>query len=85
MFLEEATKWLKKFESYLVCNEQVIKKKSTKNLRDLLESFLDAGLISKLNTDESITEETTIRGSTGILTKLRGYFIDICPHHQRNV
>ena len=84
MSLEEQTRWLKTFESYLAWNESVIETKSTKNLQDLLESYLDTGLISKLDTDQSVTKETTVLGSTGILVKLRGYFIDVL-HHQSNV
>ena len=85
MSLEEQTRWLKTFESYLAWNESVIETKSTKNLQDLLESYLDTGLISKLDTDQSVTKETTVLGSTGILVKLRVYFIDVHPHHQSNV
>ena len=48
MSLEEATKWLKNFESYLNWNKLVIAKRSVSSLRDLLESSLDAGLVSKL-------------------------------------
>ena len=75
MSLEEATKWLKNFEIYLNWNGLVIAKKSPESLQDLLESSLDTGLVSKLQTDESVTKETTVRGPTGILAKLKGYFI----------
>ena len=79
MSLEEATKWLKNFESYLNWNKLVIAKRSVSSLRDLLESSLDAGLVSKLQTDETVTADTTVRGPAGVLAKLKGYFVDDYP------
>ena len=76
MTLEEASRWLKNFDCYLNWNEPVVDKKSPKQLRDLLKSFLDAGLVSKLQTDKSITKETLVRGTGGILAKLKRYFVD---------
>jgi hypothetical protein len=76
MSLEEATKWIRCFNSYLTWNDSIIDRKSLKCVRNLLESQLDANLISKMATDESITERTTVQGSAGILSKLKGYFIE---------
>ena len=76
MTLEEASKWLKNFDSYLTWNEPVIDKKSPTHLRSLLESFLDASMVSKLQTDESITEDTLVRGTGGLLETLKNYFVD---------
>jgi hypothetical protein len=75
MSLEEATQWIRCFNSYLTWNDSIIDRKSPKCVRNLLESQLDANLISKMATDESITERTTIQGPAGILSKLEGYFI----------
>jgi hypothetical protein len=63
MSLEEATKWLKNFESYLVWNESVIAKRNACS-RDLLESRLEADLVLTLQTDETVTMNTTVRGRT---------------------
>ena len=79
MTLEEASKWLKNFDRYLNWNQPVVDKKGIKDLRDILESFLDAGLVLKLNMYESITEETVIRGPTGILETIKRYFLDNYP------
>ena len=79
MTLEEASKWIKNFESYLEWNQLVVDKKSTKNLRDLLESFLDAGMVSKMDTDESITATTEVRGPEGILVKIIEHYLDDNP------
>ena len=85
MSLEEATRWLKTFESYLAWNESVINRKSPKCLRDLLESLLDTSLVSRMVKDESITERTTVRGSTGILNILKGYFVEEFSQQQDNI
>ena len=79
MSLEEATKWLKNFESYLDWNKQVIAKRSVSSLRDLLERSLDACLVSKLQTDETVTVATTVRGAAGVLEKLKKYFLNDYP------
>ena len=71
MSLKEATRWLKTFVSYLAWNELVIERKSLKCIRKLLESLLDMSLISRLAKDKSITERTTVQGSTGVLSILR--------------
>ena len=60
MSLEEATRWLKKFEGYLAWNDSVIERKSGKYVRELLESLLDMSLILRLAKDKSITETTTV-------------------------
>ena len=45
MSLEEATKWIEQFESYLIWNKPLIGKKSDTAVRNLLESSLEAGLV----------------------------------------
>ena len=82
MSLEEATRWLKTFEGYLAWNESVIERKSRKYVRELLESLLDMSLILRLAKDKSITETTTVRGSTGVLSILQGYFVHDYHEHQ---
>ena len=79
MSLEEATKWLKTFESYLDWNKQIIAKRSPSSLRNLLESSLDACLVSKLQTDETVKALTPIQGAAGVLEKLKKYFLDDYP------
>jgi hypothetical protein len=48
MSLEEATLWIRCFDSYLTWNDSVIDGKSLECVRNLLETQLDASLISKL-------------------------------------
>jgi hypothetical protein len=72
MSLEEATKWIRCFDSYLTWNDSIINWKSLKCVRNLLENHLDANLLLKMATDESITERTTVQGSAGMLSKLKG-------------
>jgi hypothetical protein len=79
MTLEEESKWLKNFDSYLNWNEPVIAKKSPEHLRNLLESFLDASMVSELQMDELVTEDTLVRGPGGLLETLRNYFVDNYP------
>ena len=66
-------------KSYLEWNQLVVDKKSTKNLIDLLESFLDAGMVSKMDTDESIKATTEVWGPEGILLKIIEYYLDHNP------
>ena len=63
----------------------VIDRKSPKCLRDLLESLLDTSLVSRMAKDESITERSTVRGSTGILNILKGYFVEDSSQQQDNI
>ena len=44
-----------------------------------MENFLDANMVSKLAKDESVTEETEVRGPKGLLEKLENYFVDDYP------
>ena len=62
MSLEEATKWLTNFESYLDWNKRIVDKRTIYSIRQLLESSLDASLVSKLRTDVAVTPETEVRG-----------------------
>ena len=79
MTLEEATTWLKAFEAYLKWNKAALVPKSKKDIRHLLESCLDTGLTSKLETDKTVTPETTVQGEDGMLKKLKKYFLDDYP------
>jgi hypothetical protein len=79
MSLEEETKWLTNFESYLDWNKRIIAKRSISSIRNLLESSLDASLVSKLQTDMTVTAETEVRGEAGVLEKLKKYFFDNYP------
>jgi hypothetical protein len=79
MSLEEATKWIMSFDSYLTWNDSIIDRKSLKCVRNLLESHLDTSLLSRMAKDKSITERTTVQDSTGILSRLKGYFVEDSP------
>jgi hypothetical protein len=79
MNLEEASKWLKNFDSYLNWNEPIITKKSPEHLRNLLESFLDASMVSKLQSDEVVRDDTPVQGPNGLLEILEKYFVDDYP------
>ena len=74
MSLEEASTWLKTFTNYLNWNKAALDRKSNADVRHLLEINLDAG--SKLDTDETINKDSPVRGPTGILIKLKQYFLD---------
>jgi hypothetical protein len=43
------------------------------------QNSLGAGLTSKLETDKTVTLETTVQGEDGMLTKLKKYFLDDYP------
>ena len=79
MSLEEATTWLKMFENYLKWNRVALDRKSNADIKHLMEINLDAGLISKLETDETINVDSPVRGATGILSKLKQYFLNDYP------
>ena len=79
MTLEEASKWLKNFDSYLNWNEPIIRNKIPERLRNLLESCLEASMIFKLHTDEAVGEDTSVQGPNGLLEVLEKYFVDDYP------
>ena len=79
VFLEEATTWITQIESYYNWSKQLIVKKSNTAVRNLLESSLEAGLVSKLWTDVSIGTGTKVQGPGGDLAKLKGCFIADYP------
>ena len=79
MSLEEATKWLTQFESYLDWNKRIINKRTVYSIRQLLEGSLDASLVNKLRTDANVTPETAVRGENGVLVTLKKYFFDNYP------
>ena len=43
------------------------------------QNSLGAGLTSKLETDKTVTLETTVQGEDGMLQKLKKYFLDDYP------
>ena len=45
----------------------------------LLENFINERLLSKLQTDASITMNTAVLGHGGVIDKLRSYYVDDCP------
>jgi hypothetical protein len=79
MNLEEASKWLKSFDSYLNWNEPIIRNKTPERLINLLESCLEASMVSKLHTDEAVRVGTSIQGPNGLLEILGKYFVDDYP------
>ena len=79
MSLEEATKWLTQFESYLDWNKRIIDKRTVYSIRQLLEGSLDASLVNKLQTDANVTPETAVQGENGVLVTLKKYFFDNYP------
>ena len=79
MDLEEASRWIKSFDSYFTWNEPIISKKTPENLRALLESCLEAGLVAKLHTDNAVRADTPIQGTGGLLEVLGKYFVDDYP------
>jgi hypothetical protein len=79
MTLEEATRWIKSFDSYLNWNERIIRNKTPAQLRSLLENSLEAGMVSKLLTDDAVNDDTPIQGTGGLLDILGKYFVDEYP------
>ena len=77
--LEEATTWITQIKSYHNWNKQLIVKKSNTAVRNLLESSLEARLVSKLWTDVSIGTGTKVQGPGGVLAKLKSYFVADYP------
>ena len=47
--------------------------------RTEMENFIDKRLLSKLQTDASITMNTAVLGHGGVIDKLRSYYVDDCP------
>jgi hypothetical protein len=79
MNLEEASRWIKSFDSYFNWNEPIIRQKTPERLRSLLESCLEASMVSKLHTDEAVRVDTPIQGPNGLLEVLGKYFVDDYP------
>ena len=76
MSITEADTWLKKFTAWFEWNAPILDTKHPTMRRAILENFLDDRLISKLQTDTTITTDTPILGSDGIINKLRSYYND---------
>ena len=79
MSLTEADNWLKGFTAWFDWNAPILNSKGPLTKRVLLENFLDERLLSKLQTDNSVTLDTPVLGHGGIIDKLRSYYIDDCP------
>jgi hypothetical protein len=79
MSLSEADNWLKGFTVWFDWNAPILNSKGPLTKGILLENFLDDRLLSKLQTDDSITMDTPVLGHGGIVDKLRSYYTDDCP------
>ena len=76
MSITEADTWLKGFTAWFEWNAPILDTKNPTTKRILLENFLDDRLRSKLQTDTTITTDTPVLGSDGIINKLRSYYND---------
>ena len=79
MTLTEADNWLKGFAAWFEWNAPLLNSKGPLTKRVLLENFLDERLLSKLQTDTSITMNTPVLGHGGVIDKLRSYYINDYP------
>ena len=79
MRLEEAKKWIKKFDEWFKWNRVILERKDHDTQRVLLENFLNEKMLSKMKTDTTVADETPIRGANGLLKKLATYYIDDEP------
>ena len=79
MSLTEADTWLKVFTAWFEWNASILNSKDPLTKQVLLENFIDERLLSKLQTDASITMNTPVLGHGGVIDKLRSYYVDDCP------
>ena len=70
MSLEEARLWIRKFDQWFVWNAKILCKKRLVAQRVLLENFLDNRMLSKVQSDETVTNSTPVKGPDGLLEKL---------------
>ena len=79
MSLEEARLWIRKFDQWFVWNAKILSKKGLVAQRVLLENFLDNIMLSKVQSDETVTNSTPVQGPNGLLKKLESYYTDDLP------
>ena len=79
MTLEEARYLLRKFDQWLIWNAKVFSKKGLVAQRVLLENFLDERMLSKVNSDITVTSSTPIQGPDKLLKKLELYYTEDLP------
>ena len=78
MSITEADTWLKGFTAWFEWNAPILDTKHPTTKRILLENFLDDRLRSKLQTDTTITTDTPVLGSDGIINGVNAEF-DVNP------
>jgi hypothetical protein len=84
MSITEADTWLKKFTAWFKWNAPILDAKDHVTKQIILENFLDERLLSKLQTDATVTMSTPVLGNNGLIEKLRSYYNDspiICRRH----
>ena len=59
--------------------QKILDRKDIDTQRVLLENFLDERMYYKLQTDETITSETPVRGENGLIEKLGSYYVNNYP------
>ena len=79
MSLEEARLWIRKFDQWFVWNAKILCKKRLVAQRVLLENFLDNRMLSKVQSDETVTNSRPVKGPDGLLKKLESYYTDDLP------
>ena len=76
---EEARIWLRKFDQWFKWNTNILQKKGLVAQRVLLENFLDDRMLSKIQSDGKIDENTPVQGPNGLLKRLESYYTDDLP------
>jgi len=79
MTLEEARIWIRKFNQWFVWNATILSKKGLVAQRVLLENFLDDRMLSKVQSDGIINENTPVQGPDELLKRLESYYTDDLP------
>ena len=78
MSMTEADNWLKGFTAWFDWNAPILDSKGPLTKQVLLKNFLDERLLSKLQTDITVTMDTPVSGNKGLIDKLRSYYVDDC-------
>ena len=84
MSITEADTWLRRFTVWFEWNAPILDTKDPITKRVLLENFIDERLRSKLRADTTITTNTPVLGTNGIIDRLRSYYNKspiICRRH----
>ena len=84
MSITEADNWLQGFTAWFEWKAPILDTKDPITKRIILENFLDERLLSKLQTDTTVTMGTPVLGNNGLIDKLRLYYNDnpiICRRH----